>query len=62
MGTLSEITSNLLRFSKGDVSLYEKTTSSFEQKIGSPRPSDNAAPARESSAGAGNANSAATPK
>jgi hypothetical protein len=43
MGTIKEISSNLLRISKGDVSLYERATSTFEQRIGSVRWSDKTA-------------------
>jgi hypothetical protein len=41
MGTLTEFSTNLLRISKGDVSLYERATSNFEQRVGSARSTDN---------------------
>jgi hypothetical protein len=43
MGTIKEISSNLLRISKGDVSLFERATSTFEQRIGSGRWNDKGA-------------------
>jgi hypothetical protein len=42
MGTITEISNNLLRISKGDVSLYERTTSAFERRVGSERFTDSA--------------------
>jgi hypothetical protein len=42
MGTITEISNNLLRISKGDVSLYERTTSTFERRVGSERSTDSA--------------------
>jgi hypothetical protein len=44
MGTMTEISNNLLRISRGDVSLYQKTTSTFEQRVGSGRLTDSAQP------------------
>jgi hypothetical protein len=44
MGTITEISNNLLRISKGDVSLYERTTSTFERRVGSERFTDSAPP------------------
>ena len=42
MGKLSEISNNLLRISRGDVSLYERATSTFEQRVNTSRSTDNA--------------------
>ena len=48
MGTLTEISSNLLRISKGDVSLYEQATSNFEERVNTSRSTDTASSASSS--------------
>ena len=44
--TLTQISNTLLRLSKGDVSLYEKATSSFEERVSTSSQSTESAPPR----------------